>query len=168
MMETILEKTGSDEQTVQPGQDAFIPLLRQMQEESARQTACLKKQLFMARLCAVFTGAALLVVIVLFSLLVPRLTGLVGAANDVVGQAGVVLADLQNVSAELSEADIGGVLKNVDGLVLQSRDGIVKALDDVEKALSVIEGVDIATLNKAIKDLHDVVSPLSRMFGGGQ
>ncbi|WP_066454083.1 hypothetical protein [Anaerotruncus rubiinfantis] len=168
MTETILEKNGSDEQTVQPGQDAFIPLLRQMQEESARQTACLKKQLFMARLCAVFTGAALLVVIVLFSLLVPRLTGLVGAANDVVGQAGVVLADLQNVSAELSEADIGGVLKNVDGLVLQSRDGIVKALDDVEKALSVIEGVDIATLNKAIKDLHDVVSPLSRMFGGGQ
>ena len=72
------------------------------------------------------------------------------------------------MSAELSEADIGGVLKNVDGLVLQSRDGIVKALDDVEKALSVIEGVDIATLNKAIKDLHDVVSPLSRMFGGGQ
>ena len=167
MTETILEKNGSDEQTVQPGQDAFIPLLRQMQEESARQTACLKKQLFMARLCAVFTGAALLVVIVLFSLLVPRLTGLVGAANDVVGQAGVVLADLQNVSAELSEADIGGVLNNVDGLVLQSRDGIVKALDDVEKALSVIEGVDIATLNKAIKDLHDVVSPLSRMFGGG-
>ena len=168
MTETILEKNGSDEQTVQPGQDAFIPLLRQMQEESARQTACLKKQLFMARLCAVFTGAALLVVIVLFSLLVPRLTGLVGAANDVVGQAGGVLADLENVSAELSEADIGGVLKNVDGLVLQSRDGIVKALDDVEKALSVIEGVDIATLNKAIKDLHDVVSPLSRMFGGGQ
>lgn len=69
----------------------------------------------------------------------------------------VVLANLIVVTKELMSADISGMVENIDQLVTTSQEG-------VEQAIAKLDAIDIDTLNKAIKDLADVVEPLANFF----
>ena len=62
------------------------------------------------------------------------------------------------VSNQLTEADLAALVDHVDKLAINSEEGIQKALEQ-------INSIDIDSLNQAIQDLSDVVSPLARLMG---
>ena len=73
------------------------------------------------------------------------------------GQLETVLANLEIVTDQLADMDLGTMVQNVDSLVTTSQVG-------VEQALEKLNGIDFETLNQAIKDLADVVEPLAKFF----
>lgn len=134
-------------------------LLQMIAENSEKQVGYAKTQLMLTKLCTAFLAVLLAVSMVLSALFVPRI-------NKVLTQADAVLTNAKAVSDELSGIDYPALAKRIDELIVTGDIGIAKALDDVERALKVIEQFDIKTLNSAISDLNSVVAPIAKLFGG--
>jgi hypothetical protein len=140
-------------------------LLQDIREDNEKQMKYVKTQL---RLTQFFTFI-LVIFIVFFSIgivsYVPRLNALLNDTNVLMGQAteaitqtSGVIDNLNKVTTDLADADITGMLNNVDSLVVSSEENMAVALEKVNE-------IDIESLNKAIKDLQAVVSPLAKLFG---
>ena len=85
-------------------------------------------------------------------------------ANDAIVQVNQMLNDIQpavdnlnKVAQDLADADINGMLEDVDKLVVNSEKNLGEALET-------ITAIDIKSLNESIADLNAVVKPLSKMF----
>ena len=88
--------------------------------------------------------------------IVPDVKELSGEIATVAVQAETVLTNLETVTNELAAADLEALVADVDSLVTSSQAG-------VESALGKLNAIDMETLNKAIRDLAEVVEPLARM-----
>lgn len=84
-------------------------------------------------------------------------TAMVEDTSVMLDQTAVVVDNLETITSDLANADIEGMLNNVNELVLTSE-------GSMEEAAKKIDDIDITSLNKAIKDLQAVVTPLSRLF----
>lgn len=116
-----------------------------------------RKQLRLARIQCLFTVAsAIFCLLLLLSVvrILPQIQELAGQISGLSNQAETVLTNLETVSDELTQADIGSMVSNVDTLAQTSQAGIQQALEKVN-------AIDIQTLNKAIADLAKVVAPLA-------
>ena len=113
-------------------------------------------------------AACCLGIFILVCTLMPRVYGLVEQTETVLtdleavtgqleGQMDVILTNLDEVTQELAQADLAGMVKNVDTLATTSQSA-------VEHATEKLDTIDLDTLNKAIQDLADVVEPLARFF----
>lgn len=90
----------------------------------------------------------------------------VGAANqllamaeplqEMAGQVGTVMDDLGEVATALKDADLSSIVQSVNFLAADSQ--VV-----VSEATAKLEAIDIDTLNKAIRDLADIVEPLAKV-----
>ncbi len=78
-------------------------------------------------------------------------------ANSMMGEVQDVVTNLDKSSQELAATDIDGMLENVNALVETSE----KSVQDTVKK---IDDIDLDSLNKAIKDLSTVISPLAKLF----
>ncbi|HOO27913.1 MAG TPA: hypothetical protein PLU43_05570, partial [Lachnospiraceae bacterium] len=118
---------------------------------------------------AVFTSFISLVIIIIvaagMAYIVPRMTILADQADTIMQQtdemmvqAQTVMDNLEQVTNELSESDISGMLEDVDSLVVSSEENMAAAAQK-------IMDIDIDSLNQAIEDLGSVVSPLAKLFG---
>ena len=130
-----------------------------------------KKQERLAKLQCILTGVAAaccLGVFVLVCALMPRVYGLAEQTETVLtdleavtgqleGQMDGILTNLEEATKELAQADLVGMVENVDTLATTSQSA-------VEHATQKLDTIDLDTLNKAIKDLADVVEPLARFF----
>lgn len=85
------------------------------------------------------------------------LTDLEAVTGHLEGQMEVILTNLDEVTQELAQADLAGMVENVDTLATTSQSA-------VEHATEKLDTIDLDTLNKAIQDLADVVEPLARFF----
>lgn len=118
-----------------------------------------KKQLFYTRIIAGFVAVASVVLIVSLVLVVPQARRLIRNANELVTElqdemetVEDTLAGVQNMSDSIS-----GVSDNLDSFIKDNSEtlqGVVKNM----------EAIDFKGLNKAIKDLGDVVKPLADFF----
>ena len=88
----------------------------------------------------------------------------IAEANEAIVQANTILRDVQpvvdnlnTVTNDLANADITGMLKDVDDLVVSSE-------KNMGEALQTITDIDIKSLNDAIADLSAIVAPLASMF----
>lgn len=122
------------------------------------------KQARLAKLQCILTGVAAaccLGVFILVCTLMPRVYGLAGRMETVTGQLegrmDDILTNLDDVTKELAQADLAGMVENVDTLATTSQSA-------VEHATEKLDTIDLDTLNKAIKDLAAVVEPLARFF----
>ena len=140
-----------------PGAEA-AKLLREIRDHSREQTRIAKAQMRLTGACAIMLAVTMAAVLIFVFTLIPRI-------NETLEMANSVFAELQVVTGQLQEADLGNILKNVDDLVLQSQESMAKALKDVESALRTIEGIDIPKLNSAIDGLYRVVHPFESLFG---
>ena len=141
-------------------------------EKYARQ-----QLLFTKILCGIFAIVlvCVLVVTVVLSGAVGQLTKVIAPLEDVVsqvesvatqvkgmtGQAEVILDNMETVTQELADANLTGMVENVNDLTEESQTVVADAMEKLDT-------IDIATLNKAIKDLAAVVEPLakiSQIFG---
>ena len=111
-------------------------------------------------------------------LTVPKIEKMTVQTERFIKEASGALEDVQTASENISQLDLGpvlvevkGLLENVDGL-LTNVDGLVGDVDTLvtttqdglEDTLEKIGKVDFDMLNKAIKDLADVVEPLAEFF----
>ena len=129
------------------------------------------KQERLAKLQCILTGvtaACCLGVFLLVCTLMPRAYGLAGKAQTVLTdlesvtgqlneQMDTILINLDEVTKELAQADLAGMVENVDTLATTSQSA-------VEHATEKLDTIDLETLNRAIADLADVVEPLVKFF----
>ena len=81
--------------------------------------------------------------------------------QDMTTQAETVMTNMETVTQALADADLGSMVENVNALTQDSQVIVAEAMEKLDT-------IDIDTLNKAIKDLSDVVEPLakvSKFFG---
>ena len=131
----------------------LMDLLEQMEKANRKQVAY-------ARLQFVFSVIAAICCILLLLAGVKVLPQLQEAAL----QAETVLTNLETVTTELAQADLIGMVENVDALVTNV-DGLVgTSQEGVEQTMAKINAIDFDALNDAIKDLSDVIEPIAKFF----
>lgn len=120
-------------------------VLEKLEKSNRQQVRAARLQCFFSFLAAVCCLLLLLTV----AKIVPDIRELSGEISGIAAQAETVLTNLETVSDELAAADLEGLVTDVDSLVASS--------------LEKISAIDIETLNKAIKDLAEVIEPLAKV-----
>ena len=114
-----------------------------------------KKRVFWSRIIA----AALIVFVLLFASVVPTVMKTLNSANDAMVKATEALDQAEEIMAEMTTT--------IDTMEV-ALNSITHMVDESEKSLTAafegINSIDFEGLNKAIKDLGDVVEPLSKFF----
>lgn len=72
-------------------------------------------------------------------------------------QAESTLTNLQGITQQLAQADLQGMVNDVDQLVSSSQAA-------VEQTMTKMNRLDLDTLNKAIADLAAVIEPMAKFF----
>lgn len=131
----------------------LMDLLEQMEKANRKQVAY-------ARLQFIFSVIAAICCILLLLAGVKVLPQL----QEAVLQAETVLTNLETVTTDLAQADLIGMVENVDALVTNV-DGLVgTSQEGVEQTMAKINAIDFDALNDAIKDLSDVIEPIAKFF----
>ena len=131
----------------------LMDLLEQMEKANRKQVAY-------ARLQFIFSVIAAICCILLLLAGVKVLPQL----QEAVLQAETVLTNLETVTTDLAQADLIGMVENVDALVTNV-DGLVgTSQEGVEQTMAKINAIDFDALNDASKDLSDVIEPIAKFF----
>ena len=72
----------------------------------------------------------------------------------------------QQVAQQLKDANPQQLLENLNGLSQQGQQALTESMEELKKAVDVLESIDIEALNEAVDNLGRAVSPLARLFGG--
>lgn len=128
-------------------------LMIKLEKASRQQVRYARLQCFFAVLATVCCCAMLLAVLSV----VPQVEQIAVQIRDLGTQAETVLGNLEAVTSELAQVDLGSMVSNVDSLVSDSQEGVKQALDK-------LNALDIQSLNQAIADLSAVVKPLAEFF----
>ena len=133
---------------------------KDMREILERMEKTNRQHLRHARLQSVLTLlAALCFVGLVFAVssIMPKLSGFADEADKLLGQAQVVLTNLEEVTEELTKLEFAQMVEDVDTLVSSSQVGL-------EETLEKVNSIDIEKLNEAIDGLSKVVEPLAKFF----
>lgn len=120
-------------------------------EKQTRQQA-----LFTKILCGIC--AAILICMLVLTLFIVNAAEQITELAD---QAKFVMDNLDAVTWELANADIGGMMENIGALATDSQ-----AI--VEEAMRKLDAINLDVLNQAIEDLANIVEPLAnftKIFG---
>lgn len=118
----------------------------------------LEKQHKLTKIIAGMVAGIFLVVAVGAVVLVPKAAILLNEAQEILEDTSEAVGELNRIAADLEEADLPGLIRNTQGLISQSSEG-------VSQSLQKIETLDIDTMNQAIADLASIVEPLAKLFG---
>ena len=135
----------------------MLSVLKSIKEHEELQTKYAKKQGRIVALAAIFCVAIMIGVGILVLSVLPKVVTLLDQANGIAVQADDVMKDLNVVTKQLAQADITGMIDDVSKLVVESEESI-------NDAMKKVDAMDIEGLNKAIKDLGDVIEPLAKMM----
>ena len=113
----------------------------------------MEKQVKYQKLQCIFSGIAAISCVALFALVFTLLP----QAAEMTTRLDTVLTNLESVTQQLADADLGGMVQNVDTLVTTSQAGVDQMMEE-------LNAIDFDTLNKAISDLAAVVEPLANFF----
>lgn len=136
-------------------------ILVQLEKNSRKQVRYAKLQCFFSLLAALCCGGLLAIVLGLMpqvNLVVEQAADVAVQAKNLAAQAETVLTNLETVTNDLADADLAGMVENVDGLVTATQEGLTQALEKINT-------MDIDALNKAIGNLSAVVEPMAKFFG---
>lgn len=79
-----------------------------------------------------------------------------GQVKSMTQQAETVMGNLETVTRDLADSNLGAMVEQVNNLVCDGQTAIAEAMKKLDT-------IDIDTLNKAIEDLADVVEPLAKV-----
>ncbi len=108
-----------------------------------------KKQVFYARLAAIFTGALFLAVAYALITIIPQVSETLRGVNVAIANANDALEDINTMSASIT--------KTSESLNLLVGDNAEKLTESVDK----LSTMDIDGINTAIQDLQDAIGPLA-------
>ena len=123
---------------------------KEMAQTEKSQLKYQKLSFIMSMLSAIFTGAVLIIVICMVAYVVPKV-------NTIYDSTMVSLNNLEYLTTELKEADLGGTVDNINTLTIQ-------ATDDMSRTVERIDSVDLEKLNEAIDNLNETVKPMAEFF----
>lgn len=126
--------------------------LRRQQEHNRRMEALMK-------LTAGCAAGVLTVAVVAAVAIVPR-------SVRALAQADQTLAEVQQLSAQVREADPAHLMQSLESLSAEGQAAMEQSVQELKKAVQVLEQVDIEALNTAVDNLGKAVAPLARLFGG--
>ncbi len=129
------------------------------EELLTRLAANSEKQLFYARLRTLILLAAVAVMVLCLVMIVPAVLRSIYQADELMDQVSETLALADQAIASVTEMSdsITEIGENMDTFL---EDNAENAAGVMEK----IEAVDFEGLNKAIRDLGDVVEPIAKLF----
>ena len=125
-----------------------------------RMEKLLEKQSKYAKIQCILTAVLVICclgLIFMAATLLPHIEALVPQVESLMTQMEGTLADLKVITAQLAEADLIGMVEDVNNLVTTSQTGVEQAMDK-------LNALDFSALNKAISDLSSVIEPLAKFF----
>ena len=128
--------------------DLMIALLKEQKKTSRRSLITASA---LVAICLIIGIAVLVVVPTVISTLNNAYKALDGIQNVVSN------ADKAIASVEQSLVGIDEMVKNVDKVVVDNTDSVTKTVDRMSN-------IDVATLNKSIKELSEIIEPLAKFF----
>ena len=126
---------------------------KELQELLERLDQSNRQQAKYARWQCIFSVAAAVCCVGLFVLVYH----LMPEVRSLTGQMETVLANLELVTEQLAGMDLGRMVRNVDDLVVTTQEG-------VEQTMNQLNAINFEELNRAIRNLSDVVEPLAKFF----
>ena len=139
-------------------------------ESQKEHNRVMEKLMKMTAGCAV--GAVAVVVVAVLAI-VPRTASVLGSAGQnssqleqMLPQAKQTLEDAQQITEQVKNSNPQQLLGNLNELSQQGQVALEESVQEVKKAVDVLEKIDIEALNKAIDTLGKAVSPLAKLFGG--
>ncbi len=151
-METNLTKTESAKAEEKADVQS---LLERIDKNVAKQTRYSRLQFFCSAISVVILVVALLAVGMKLFPLIDQVSGTLTTVNTTIQD--MKLAEMTKSVTDLAAAGSEGIsdaLKQIDA-----------AMGGVEKAIKVIEGLDIQGLNDGITKLNEVLEPMAKFFG---
>ena len=133
--------------------DNMTGLLEKIELHSRRQS-------FYARLQFIFSLVAAVCCLIILIGGIRILPQLENAAQ----QAENVLRNLESVTTQLAQADLADMVEDVDALVANVDGLVATSQEGVEQTIEKLNAIDFDALNKAIKDLSDVIEPIAKFF----
>lgn len=85
--------------------------------------------------------------------------------NHILYEAETTFSKLSAISADIGEADVPGMIDEINVLVQDGQTAAAAATDSMQTAAAKVDALDIDTLNQSIQDFAAVVEPLSKLFG---
>lgn len=146
-----------------------LEILERMEKLSQQQARYGKLQCLFSLVSAVLFAIVLAVVLSLL----PKVGGIIDQVDTVLSHAEQVsrqlaeadiegvMTDLKDVTAQMASTDLGGLAQDVSELVQTTQ-------ESVEEAMGKVNSMDLESLNQAIADLASVVKPLAALFGRGK
>ena len=109
-----------------------------------------KLSFIMSAMSAFFTLIILVVVIGLAVYVVPKV-------DTVYTRSMTSLKNMEELTTELKEAQLGETVKNINNLTLN-------ATGDLSRAMEKLNNIDLETLNNSIQSLNDIIEPLAKLL----
>lgn len=128
--------------------ELLIELVKEQKKASRRS---LISAIALVAICLIFAGAILIIV--------PKIVSTLNNAYKAIDSVQTVVANADKAitSVEQSLTGIDEMVKNVDKVVVDNSEAVTKTVEKVSN-------IDIAALNKSIKDLADIIEPLAKFF----
>ena len=130
----------------------LLELMQKIERNSRRQVNLTRLMCIFALVAAVCCGCTFGLV---YNVL-PEITEILPQISTVASQMQTVLSDLEQTTRQLAAVDFTAMVEDVDVLV-------TTAQDSLEQTMGKLNAIDFATLNQAIKDLANVVEPMSKL-----
>lgn len=155
-----MNQKSEDVQEIMQNQDVYRgENFRGENGQLAKLTRNSEKQLFYARVRTLISVITALALLCALAVVVPAILRTVARADAVIAQASgtITLADeaIQGIT-EMSGA-ITEMGQNMDDFITENAEAVSSIMKEIEE-------VDFEGLNKAIKDLGDVVEPFANFF----
>ena len=131
-------------------EEDFKAMMERDRSFECRSGKIRQKQYRMSQITALCGILVLIIVIYAAVTLIPK-------ANTTFQNLNLIMEDLDTITSDLAEADLGGMISDIDHLVSSSE-------DSVQNALNQLNSIDIDTLNQAINHLNDTVTPFCKFF----
>ncbi len=99
-------------------------------------------------------------------ILIPKGIAVFNRADEVTSQAQEALGQVQEIVGQLEEGNPAQLVQQLNALAQEGQTALQQSVEELKKAVDVVEKIDIDALNKAVDNLGKAVSPLARLFGG--
>lgn len=133
--------------------DLSVELLKKLVDHS-------KKQLMFSRITTVTILVMTAAIVVCMVILIPPVMETVSQAKEVMAQASAAIERADEAVESVTEMSksVTNMCNDMDILISENS-------ETVSQAMKKMEAIDFEGLNKAIKDLGDVVEPFASFFG---
>lgn len=129
-------------------------LLEQIAKNSQLAVQTAEKRLFLSKIQLGLTAFLAICALVALLLWGPGL-------HRTLKRADQVFDGLESLSTQLADADLAGLLADIDRLAQVDQ----SSLEAIEKAAQLLEKIDADRLNEAISDMQKAMGPLAKLFG---